>query len=97
VDYLLSVAQAVQQIREQRERERARLEYGSEPVEYDQEWRQAAERFPNRECQFLRSTIEACISCDARDLGNYYKGVRRLTASWVPEMEMMHEIFDYSE
>jgi hypothetical protein len=63
----LSVNEAVQRIRE--EQERARLEYGSAPVEYDRDWRRAARCFPNQDRPFLRATIEACISCDARDLG----------------------------
>jgi len=94
VDYLSSVDQAVQRIREQREC--ARLEYGSQPVEYDWEWRQAAKKFPNQDRPFLRATIEACMSGDARDLGEYYEGVRRLTANWLPEPDMMHECYDYN-
>jgi hypothetical protein len=92
----LSLKEAVERIRQRREA--ARLQYGSQPIDYfDREWQEAVSRYPHQEDQaFNRARIEAAQHRDARDLGVFFEAVRRLTFSWVPPVETMHEVFDYN-
>jgi len=90
-----AVEDAVQKIREERERDR--LRYGEATIDYDWEYREAAGRHPQQQkVEFNRARIAAAQSGDARDLGTFFEGVRRLTASWVPDIDIMHEQYDYN-
>jgi hypothetical protein len=58
----------------------------------------AMHRYPGQEDrEFQKARIEVVQHRDVRCLGEYFRGVWRLTSFYVPEMEEMHTIYDYNE